>query len=64
MKKVYIVICYTIFNGDFSYHIDSVWMSNKKAINRKNELNTDKLKKWREDYNYGIFSIEEQWISK
>ena len=63
-KKIYIVMCYTIYNGDFPYYIESTWTSQRKAINRQNELNSDKRKKWREDHNYGIFSIEEQWISK
>ena len=47
-------MCLTVFNGDFPYHIDSVWTSNRKAVKRQNKLNSDKSKNWR----------EEQWISK
>ena len=62
--KVYIVMCHTIYNGDFPYYIDSVWMSEKKANKRQDELNCSEKEKWREKYGYGIFTVEQQCISK
>lgn len=62
--KVYIVMCYTIYNGDFPYYIDSVWTSERKAIKRMNVLNSIEKDGWREDYGYGLFVVENQYISK
>lgn len=62
-KTVCIVISNTPLN-DFRYHIDSVWYSRKKAERRRDELNSDKKAKWREEYGYGFFDVEIECISK
>lgn len=49
--------------GDGSYHIDSVWTSNRKANKRAKELNSDNKKEWREDYGFGLFQAEQYPIS-
>lgn len=64
IQKVYIVMCYTVCNGDFPYHIDSVWTSEKKANKRMYILNSVENEGWREEYGYGLFDVEIQLISK
>ena len=64
IKMANIVICVNIMNGDFSYHIDSVWTSARKAQKRCDELNSEGKAKWREEFGYGIFIIEREFISK
>lgn len=64
MTKVYIVMCPTIYNGDFLYYIDSVWMNEKKATKRNNILNSIEKEGWREEFGYGLFEAEQQCISK
>ncbi len=63
MKLVYIVISNSPTN-DFRYHIDSVWTSEKKAQKRCDDLNSDEKAKWREEYGYGIFDVEQKCLSK
>ena len=60
---IYIVISNTPMN-DFRYHIDSVWASERKAQKRRDELNSDNKAAWREEYGYGLFEIEQEYISK
>lgn len=64
VKRVYIVICSTIHNGDLQYYIDSTWTSEKKANKRMNVLNSVGKEGWREEYGYGLFNIEQQYILK
>ena len=73
-KLVYIVMCdcplfvsangLLLSNGDERYHIDSVWTSERKANKRCEELNAEEKAEWREDYGFGLFSVEQQWIHK
>lgn len=57
-------MCTCICNGDFLYHIDSVWSSKKKANKRCNELNSEERSVWREKYGYELFDIEQKCLSK
>lgn len=70
-KLVYIVMCdcpiVDIGHGvkwgsDERYHIDSVWTSERKAKKRCKELNDNE--ELREEYCYGLFSVEQQLLSK
>lgn len=63
MNLVYIVVCYEVHNGDEPCHIDSIWRSKRKADKRCHEINYDE-KEWREDREYGLFCVEQHWISK
>lgn len=73
-KLVYIVICdYPLQdlgngvmcgNGDEHFHIDSVWTSERKAKKRRNKLNSEDYKEFREDYGYGLFYIEQQVLCR
>lgn len=53
-----------MFGAEERFHIDSVWTSKRKANKKCSELNSDKRKEWREDYSYGIFSVETKTLSK
>ena len=63
MKMVYIVISNNPTN-DFRYHIDSVWTSEKKAWKRCDELNSEEKTVWRENYGYGIFDVDQKFLTK
>lgn len=60
---IYIVMCHCLDGAEEQVHIDSVWASERKAKNQWLELNSDDKEKWREDYGYGIFSVERYGIS-
>lgn len=59
---IYIVISNTPMN-DFRYYIDSVWTSERKARQRRDEYSDNKAT-WREEYGYGLFEIEQECIRK
>lgn len=70
---VYIVMCYcplknigvgVMFGAEERFYIDSVWTSERKANKKCSELNSDKQRGWREDYGYGVFSVESKTLSK
>lgn len=63
MKLVYIVISNNPMN-DFRYNIDSVWTSERKAKKRRDELNSEEKSGWREEYGYGIFEVEQEFLPK
>lgn len=63
MIIVYIVIAHAPMS-DFRYHIDSVWTSERKAYKRCDELNSEKKAEWREEHGYGLFNVEQNFISK
>lgn len=72
-RNVYIVMCYcplkdigtcVMFGAEERFYIDSVWTSERKANKKCSELNSDKRREWREDYGYGIFSVEPKTLSK
>lgn len=63
IKMIYIIISNAPKN-DFRYYIDSVWTSERKAQKRRDELNSDNKAAWREEYGYGFFEIEQEYIRK
>lgn len=66
MKRlVYIVIC-IINSNDYPwpFYINSIWTSKKKAQKRCDELNSKENEDWREDCDYGLFSVELFPLSK
>lgn len=60
-RIIYIVVCNCF---DEPYFIDTVWTSEKKAEARKNELNSDKMKDWREDHGYLKFEVVIETVCK
>ena len=62
MKLIYIVICPEF--EDSNYYIDSVWTSKKKVEKRRDYLNSDEMKEWRDELHPYFFEIEQKPLSK